>query len=90
MYILHEAEFHYIAFYLLNYILNFIKFRKTIRNFKDKDIENDKLLKIIEAGRFTQTGSNSQNVSYVVVKDKIAELRDLVLETLKNIGEYIL
>ncbi|OPF50522.1 nitroreductase [Clostridium baratii] len=71
-------------------LLNFIKFRRTIRNFKDKDVENDKLLKIIEAGRFTQTGSNSQNVSYVVVKDKIAELRDLVLETLKNMGEYIL
>ncbi|MEG1481290.1 nitroreductase family protein [Clostridium sp.] len=71
-------------------LLNFIKFRRTIRSFKNKDVENEKLLKIIEAGRFTQTGSNSQNVSYVVVKDKVSELRDLVLETLKNMGEFIL
>lgn len=71
-------------------LLNFIKFRRTIRNFKDKKVEDEKLLKIIEAGRFTQTGSNSQNVSYIVVKDNIEELRGLVLESLKNLGEYIL
>ncbi|PWW85100.1 nitroreductase, partial [Clostridium perfringens] len=41
-------------------------------------------------GRFTQTGSNLQNVSYVVVKDKIQELRKIVLETLKSLGENLL
>ncbi len=71
-------------------LLNFIKFRRTTRQFKDKDVETEKISKIIEAGRFTQTGSNSQNVSYVVVKDKIDELKELVFESLKVKGEEIL
>lgn len=71
-------------------LLNFIKFRRTVRHFKNKDVENEKLLKIIEAGRFTQTASNAQNVSYVVVKNQIDELRTLTLESLKDLGEVIL
>ena len=71
-------------------LLNFIKFRRSVRRFKDKEVEQEKIEKIIEAGRFTQTGSNLQNVSYVVVKDKIQELRKIVLETLKSLGENLL
>ncbi|SHI71051.1 Nitroreductase [Clostridium cavendishii DSM 21758] len=71
-------------------LLNFIKFRRSVRNFNNKDVEDEKINKIIEAGRFTQTGINSQNVSYIVVKDKLQELRKLVLESLKEKGEHIL
>lgn len=71
-------------------LLNFIKFRRTIRQFKNKDVENGSLEKIIEAGRYTQTGRNLQDVSYIVVKDGIQEFKALVLESLKNIGENIL
>lgn len=63
-------------------LLNFIKFRRSVRSFKKQDVENEKLEQIIEAGRFTQTGSNLQDVSYIVVKNKMQELRKLVLETL--------
>lgn len=71
-------------------LLNFIKFERTIRQFKDKDVENEKILQIIEAGRFTQTASNAQNVNYVVVKDQIQEVRKITLETLNGLGGYIL
>lgn len=71
-------------------LLNFIKFRRSTRLFQNKDVEDEKLKKIIEAGRFTQTGSNMQNVSYVVVKDKLQELRKMVLETLNSLGENLL
>lgn len=71
-------------------LLNFIKFRRTVRQFKNKEVEEEKLLKIIEAGRFTQTGSNMQDVSYIVVKEELEKLKDLVFETLKNMGEYVL
>ena len=71
-------------------LLNFIKFRRTTRQFKNKDVETEKLLKIIEAGRFTQTGTNAQNVSYIVVKDNIEQLKEMALENLKNRGEEIL
>lgn len=71
-------------------LLNFIKFRRSTRQFKNIDVETEKLVQIIEAGRFTQTGTNSQNVSYIVVKDKINELKDIVFETLKGMGEHML
>jgi nitroreductase len=48
-------------------------------------IEDEKLLKIIEAGRFTATGSNRQDVSYIVVRESLPELRRLALEKLSEI-----
>ena len=71
-------------------LLNFIKFRRSTRQFKDKEVKDKKICKIIEAGRFTQTGSNMQDVSFIVVKDNLQELKTLTLETLKNLGEGIL
>lgn len=71
-------------------LLNFIKFRRSIRRFKDKDIEQENIQKIIEAGRYTQTGTNSQDVSYVVVREKLNELKNLTYKSLKQKGEYIL
>lgn len=71
-------------------LLNFIKFRRSVRQFKDQDVEGEKISKIIEAGRFTQTGINMQDVSYVVVKDSLEELKALTLESLKNMGEHLL
>jgi len=73
-----------------NNLLNFIKFRRSIRQFKDKEVEEEKLSKIIEAGRFTETAANMQDVSYIVVREGLQELRRLTLETLNDIGNKIL
>ena len=71
-------------------LLNFIKFRRTVRHFKDKDVEVEKINKIIDAGRFTPTGGNLQNVSYIVLKNDINEVKEMTLKTLKSMGEYVL
>lgn len=71
-------------------LLNFIKFRRTIRQFKDQEVETEKISKIIEAGRFTETGGNMQDVSYTVLRENLEELRGLTLKSLKNMGEYLL
>lgn len=71
-------------------LLNFIKYRRTVRQFKDKEVELDKISKIIEAGRYTQTGSNMQDVSFTVVREGLQELRGLTLESLKKKGEELL
>ena len=71
-------------------ILNFIKFRRSTRRFKDQKIKRDEIEKIIEAGRFTPTGGKSQGVSYIVVEDKLREITKLGLETLNSLGEDIL
>ncbi|MEN8078397.1 nitroreductase family protein [Clostridioides difficile] len=71
-------------------LLNFIKFRRSVRRFKNKPVERKKIEKIIEAGRFTQTSTNSQDVSYTVVTENLGELRELIYKALKKKGEYIL
>lgn len=71
-------------------LLNFIKFRKSVRRFKKKEVEIEKIEKIIEAGRFTQTGTNSQDVSYTVVMEKLPQLKELTYEILNKKGQYIL
>lgn len=71
-------------------LLNFIKYRRTTRQFKAKEVEKDKISKIIEAGRFTQTGSNMQDVSFTVVKEGLPELKALTFKSLKKLGEQIL
>ena len=69
-------------------LLNFIRFRRTMRQFLPKEVEEEKLLQVIEAGRYTETGSNSQNVSYILVRDKIDQLRKIALESLNELGKY--
>lgn len=71
-------------------LLNFIKFRRTIRQFKDQKVETEKINKIIEAGRFTGTAANLQDISYIVLRENLQELRKLTLKSLKNMGEYLL
>lgn len=71
-------------------LLNFIKFRRTVRQYQERDVENEKLLKIIEAGRFTPTATNSQDVAYTVVKDGLSQLKEITMGTLKVMGENIL
>ena len=70
--------------------MNFMKFRRSVRLFKENDIEEEKIAKIIEAGKFTQTGSNAQDVSYIVVKDKLQEVRKAVLETLNVAADQMI
>lgn len=71
-------------------LLNFIKFRRSVRKFKNMKVEKEKISKIIDAGRFTQTATNIQDVSYIVVNEKLNELRDLAYKSLKVKDEYIL
>lgn len=68
-------------------LLNFIKFRRAVRQFKDKPVEKNKIEQIIKAGRFTPTASNRQPVSYIVVQDELPELTKMALESLAQIGK---
>lgn len=71
-------------------LMNFMKFRRSVRLFKEDDVEEEKIQKIIEAGKYTQTASNIQDVSYVIVKEKLQEVRKMVLETLNAMADKML
>jgi nitroreductase len=44
--------------------------RKSIRDFSDKEVEEEKLTKIFEAARLAPSWANKQGCRYIVVKDK--------------------
>jgi len=58
-----------------------LRSRRSVRRYKQKPLTKKDLHTIIEAGRYTATGSNSQNIRYLIVTDpkKIAELREITV-----------
>ena len=56
-----------------------LKFRRSVRQYKNTPVEKEKIEKIIEAGRLTPTASNMQNVRYIVVENEIGDIEDEVL-----------
>lgn len=62
----------------------FFRSRRSIRIFKKKNVEKEKLEKIIEAGRFAPTGGNRQPVEYAIANtpDVINKILTTTIETL--------
>lgn len=46
-----------------------IRARRSIRKYKDKPVEWDKIVNILEAGKFAPSAGNLQDVQFLVVKD---------------------
>lgn len=51
-------------------MLEFIKHRRSIRNFEEKVIPEKELEMILEAGRWTPSASNKQPWNFIVIKDR--------------------
>ena len=59
--------------------LQAMKSRRTIRQFKNIPVEQEKIDMILEAGKYAPTGANSQNVAFTILGSKQNELeRDCV------------
>lgn len=69
-------------------VMDVIRFRRSIRQFKDQPIPKDVIGQILEAGRLTHTAKNTQDVSFVVLdkeKDRIEQMAVNVFRKLKPI-----
>lgn len=62
--------------------LNRIKLRRSVRQYTDEKVKRKEIERIIEAGRFTPTGGNSQNISYLVIEKDVKQLTELALKSL--------
>jgi len=71
-------------------LLNFIKYRRSVRQFSDKKVEQVYINNIIEGGRFTQTATNLQDVTYTVITENLEALKQMTLATLHQMGTHIL
>lgn len=69
----------------------FLRSRRSIRCFKHDIVTEEESKRLIDIGRYAQTGSNSQGVSYLVVssKEKMEALRQLTLDYFKSQEEPI-
>ena len=69
-------------------VLDAIKKRQSVRSYQDKEIPEDVLQQVLEAGRLAPSASNRQHCKFIVVKDE--DLRKKLVPACKNqkfIGE---
>jgi len=65
-------------------VLEAIKKRQSVRSYQDKEITEEILQQILEAGRLAPSASNKQNWKFIVVKDE--DLRKKLVPACKNQG----
>ena len=55
-----------------------IAYRRSIRNYLDKPVEEEKIERVLEAGRLAPSAANKQEWHFVIVRDK--ELREKLMK----------
>jgi nitroreductase len=68
----------------LEQILEMFRARRSIRAFKDKQVERELIEQIIDGARFAPSGHNHQSVEYIVVQD-----RDALDNLLKMTADFL-
>lgn len=58
-----------------------LRSRRSVRRYKSKPVRKKDLDRILEAGRYTPTGTNTQGIEYIVITDpdRIAQLRTMTM-----------
>lgn len=59
-------------------VLHAIKFRRSIRNYKDEKVTQKDLEMLAQAGRYTATAKNNQDCHFVFVQEEREELKERV------------
>jgi len=67
-------------------LLQAYRYRRSIRNFQRGPLSDEELALILEAGRLAPTGSNAQDVAYIVVREQLERFRELAIMALARKG----
>lgn len=59
-------------------LLHSIKFRRSIRDYKQMPVEQEKLENILQAGRYTATAKNNQDCHFIFVQKELPKLKQKV------------
>lgn len=59
-------------------LLHAVKFRRSTRQFKELKVETEKLQAMVQAGRYSATGSNLQKCGFVIVQNELETLKEKV------------
>lgn len=63
-------------------LLRFMQFRRSVRQFRKEPVPMKALENILEAGRYTPTAANRQDVSYILVRDNLEAFKKIVWDGL--------
>lgn len=66
-------------------LLSAIQTRRTIRQFKDQPVAPEVISQIIQAGRWTPSGKNAQDVSYIVLRDGMESYEKIAVRLFKRL-----
>ena len=66
-------------------LMDAIRTRRSIRQFKNKSVAQEVTAQIIEAGRLTPSGENAQDVSYFVLKDNMERFEKMAVRLFKRL-----
>lgn len=66
-------------------LMDAIRTRRSIRQFKKKPVALEVVAQIIEAGRLTPSGGNAQDVSYIVLKDNMERYEKKAVRLFKRL-----
>ncbi|SHI27852.1 nitroreductase family protein [Desulfosporosinus lacus] len=64
----------------------FLRSRRAIRNYQDKPVSRELLLKLVDIARMAPTASNSQDISFIVVENKLLleKATEITIQMLEN------
>lgn len=68
-----------------NDIVEVIRFRRTIRQFRQKEISKEIIEQILEAGRLTHTAKNMQDLSFVVLDKEKNRVEQMAVSLFRKI-----
>lgn len=68
-------------------VLHSIKFRRSIRDYKPEQVEENVLRQLVQAGRYAATAKNSQSNGFVFVHKELTELKNRVWQFIDDISK---
>ena len=66
-------------------VLRSIKFRRSIRSYKQKKVPENDLELLVQAGRYTATAKNCQSNGFVIIQDGLEQLKQMVWDYIDEI-----
>lgn len=65
--------------------LRAVKFRRSIRNYKQDQVEPEKLSRVLDAGRYSATAKNLQACTFICIQERLGEFKELVWKEMPSI-----
>lgn len=69
------------------HFLHSVKFRRSIRNYREKPVEKEKLERILEAGRYTPTAKNRQGTRFIVLEKELETFKNLLWDEVPELAD---